>query len=87
MHPMAYISLIFDIALTLYLLVASAENFCKQFGYDQVQQTVGSDLDQNYLTPQSKKLETKLINKRPKTWRHFKRAKSKEFNTLFLKST
>ena len=36
--------------LTLYLLVSSADNFCKQFGPNQAQQNVGPDLDLDCLT-------------------------------------
>ena len=36
--------------LTLYLLVSSADNLCKQLDPDQARQNVGPDLDPNCLT-------------------------------------
>ena len=38
------------ILLTLYLLVSSADNFCKQFGPNQARHFVGPDLNPNCLT-------------------------------------
>ena len=55
--------------------MSSAENFCKQFGQDQVQQTVGSDLDQNYLKPQSKKLEKQFNQQTTKNMETFQEGK------------
>ena len=50
----ANMTLSFQLLLTLYLQVLSADNFCKQFGPrsgpNKAQQNVRSDLDPNCLT-------------------------------------